>query len=324
MSEVIQTPSGGFADQSSDDQVNEPFHGEDARWDEDLSPETREFVQLKTDEIHGQIKRTAEGVIKIGQNLIAVKEHLRHGRFLPWLKASFAMSENAALKFMQVAERFGSKSINVMNLPASVLYALAAPSTSDEVVDQVLSGEIEATLVSIKAAKEVEKKRADEAERAKQAVEQQLRQMQEEVATLQRQLSEQPQVIEKTVENPETAAALARLREKYAQKEEQLKVKTERVVVLSAELEKHAHRDEQETYRQQVRYKWRQACDAFHQGINLGMTRMATPLEATSAFEADDWARLADVENTLKRALSALSRLRESVSSQFVEGSVEH
>jgi hypothetical protein len=51
---------------------------------------------------------------------------------------------------------------------------------------------------------------------------------------------------------------------------------------------------------------------------------MVTPLDATSAFEADDWARLADVENTLKRALSALSRLRESVSSQFVEGSVEH
>ena len=75
----------------------------DARWDEGLDAETREFVQLKTDEIHGQIKRTAEGVIKIGQNLIAIKEYLRHGRFLPWLKASFGMSENAALKFMQVA-----------------------------------------------------------------------------------------------------------------------------------------------------------------------------------------------------------------------------
>lgn len=298
----------------------------DARWVEDLDPETREFVRLKTDEIHGQIKRTAEGIIKIGQNLMAVKEHLRRGQFLPWLKAEFEMSEPQAQRFMQVARRFGeeTKSIILMDFSPTILYALAAPSTPDEVVDKVISGEVEATLVSIKAAKEAEKSRADKAERERAEVEQQLHQMQEKVATLQRQLSEQPQVIEKTVENPETAAAFARLREKYAQKEEQLKIKTERVAVLSAELEKHAHRDEQETYRQQIRYKWRQACDAFHQGINLGMTRVVTPLEATSAFEADDWARLADVENTLKRALETLSRLRESVGSQFVEGSVEH
>jgi hypothetical protein len=66
-------------------EVSEPVDGgeKEARWDEGLDVETREFVQLKTDEIHGQIKRTAEGVIKIGQNLIEVKEHLRHGRFLP-------------------------------------------------------------------------------------------------------------------------------------------------------------------------------------------------------------------------------------------------
>jgi len=190
------------------------------------------------------------------------------------------------------------------------------------VVEKVLTGQIEASLEAIRAEKEPEKRRADDAEQARRVIESQLQQLRAEVATLQRQLQERPQ-IEKTVENPETEAALARLKENYAEIETKLKIKTERVNILSAELEKHAHRDEQETYRQQVRYKWRQACDAFLQGINQGMTRMVTPLDAATAFEGDDWARLADVEKTLKRALEALSHLQESVRSRFVEGSVE-
>ncbi len=288
-----------------------------------LDAETREFVQRKTDEIHGQLKRTAEGVIRIGLNLITVKERLPHGQFLPWLKSEFEMSENAALKFMQVAERFGSKSINFMNLSASILYALAAPSTSDAVVERVQSGEIEATLSSIKAAKEAEKSRADEERRGRREAERQLQELMAEVATLQRQLEEKPQVIEKPVENPETEAELARLKQKYAELEVRLKHKTQRVADLGAELDKRAHRDEQETYRQQVRIRFRQACDTFHQGIKGGMARMVTALDAASAFEGDDWARLGDVENTLKRTLLALSGLRESVRTGVVEGSVE-
>lgn len=299
---------GGLPDPppSSQSEGSEPV---DARWDDGLDSETREFVQKITDEIHGQMKRTAEGIIRIGQNLIAVKERLRHGQFLPWLKAEFAMSENAALKFMQVAERFGSKSINFMNLSASVLYELAAPSTKDEVVEKVLAGSVEATLEAIRAEKEALKRRADKAERARAVVEQQLQHLIEEVTVLQRQLEERPQVVQ--VENPETEAALARLKQQYAEKEVQLKQKIERVKVLSAELEKHAHRDEQETYRQQVRYQWRRTCEAFHQGIKEGMARMVIPFDAASAFEGDDWARRASVESALKRAMEELARLRE-------------
>ena len=50
---------------------------------------------------------------------------------------------------------------------------------------------------------------------------------------------------------------------------------------------------------------------------------MVTALDAASAFEADDWARLADVENTLKRALTELVQLRESVTSQFVDAEAQ-
>src|SRR5262249_32566410 len=151
------------------------------------------------------------------------------------------------------------------------LYEIAAPSTSDEIVEKVLSGEIAATISAIKT----EKKRADEAERAKQEVEHQLQLLQEEMATLQH---ERPPVREKTikveVENPQTQAELARLREEYAETKVRLKQKTERINVLSDEISKHESLNRQERYNEQVRFKWRQVCDAFHQGINQGMTRM--------------------------------------------------
>jgi hypothetical protein len=331
MSEMVQTTFAdfGIADQSPSSRGSDPVHEKemeqevDTRWDEGLDASTREFVQLKTDEIHGQLKRTAEGVIRIGQGLREVKKELGHGRYEGWLKAEFGMSLWTANKFVQVAMRFGDKSVNFTDLPLSVLYELAAPSTLEAVVDKVRSGEIEATLSSIKAAKEVEKRRADEAERGRAEVERQLQEVMAEVATLQRQLALTPQVVEKPMENPETQAELARLREKYAELEARLKIKTERVKQLSEEIDLHDQMNRQEKYNEQIRFKWRQACDAFHLGINQAITRMVTPLDAASAFVSDDWARLAEVEATLKHALEVLKGLRESVSSQFVEGSVE-
>jgi hypothetical protein len=46
------------------------------------------------------------------------------------------MHEQSARRFMQVAERF--KSNTMLDLQPTVLYALAAPSTPDEVVDEAL------------------------------------------------------------------------------------------------------------------------------------------------------------------------------------------
>ena len=47
-----------------------------------------------------------------------------------------------------------------------MLYLLAAPSTSDEVVEQVTSGEVPATADAIKAAKEAERKAKQEAKKS--------------------------------------------------------------------------------------------------------------------------------------------------------------
>jgi uncharacterized protein YukE len=327
MSEMTQTTFDYGSPEKSDGKGSPMSEMVQATFDYGaLDEETRVFVKGKAEAIHARFKRAAEDIIAIGQDLREVQEKLSRyygGEFVAWLRAEFEMSYRTGYRFIQVAERFAEGFDKLSKLSVSVLYALAAPSTSDAVVEQVQSGEIEATLVSIKAAKEAEKRRADEAESAKQEVEQQLQGLREEVATLQRQLEEKPQVIEKSVENPETEAALARLREKYAEIEARLLQKTERVKALSEEIRLHESLNQQERYNAQVRYKFRQACDAFHLGINQGMTRMVTPLDAATAFEGDDWARLSEVLTSLKRGAEALKGLRESVSSQFVDSSVE-
>src|SRR5260221_2826384 len=120
-----------------------------------LDIETRIFVLEKAAVIQERLKRTARDIIAIGQDLIEVKARLEHGQFKPWLQSEFQMSYPTAVRFMQVSERF-SKNINLIHLPVSVLYELAAPSTPDEVIEQVIEGQIPATIPAIREAKKVE------------------------------------------------------------------------------------------------------------------------------------------------------------------------
>jgi hypothetical protein len=85
-----------------------------------LDPETRQFIETKTDELHGLMKRTAQSIIRIG-----------HGHFEAWLHAEFEMTDRHARRFMRVAEQFGDKVDKMSDYSASVLYELAAPSTSE-------------------------------------------------------------------------------------------------------------------------------------------------------------------------------------------------
>jgi hypothetical protein len=48
------------------------------------------------------------------------------------------MAERTARNFVNVADKFGNKSTTVGDLPPSILYALAAPSTPDEVREEVV------------------------------------------------------------------------------------------------------------------------------------------------------------------------------------------
>lgn len=123
----------------------------------DIDEVKRNDVRKAAERIKVRMERTVQDIIEIGIDLNKVKASLGHGHFIHWLEAEFGMSENTARNFMRVASVYGSKSATVADLPARALYELAAPSTPQEVRDQVeelvLDGE-KVTVSDIKAMKE--------------------------------------------------------------------------------------------------------------------------------------------------------------------------
>ena len=103
-----------------------------------LPIEIQNQASLAAERIKLRLKRTAEDIVEIGKDLIATKANLPHGDFLPWVKTEFGMDQKTAFNFISVAERFGDKSGIIPNLSPTVLYLLASPSTSDEIIEQVI------------------------------------------------------------------------------------------------------------------------------------------------------------------------------------------
>lgn len=120
-----------------------------------LEQGTQVVVQQRTFEIKELVKRTAQGVILIGQKLIEVKGLLGHGNFGVWLRAEFDWSESAALKMMQVAKQFKSVNFTDLNAAPSALYLLAAPSTPEPAKDEALEHAKEGGEITFALAKEI-------------------------------------------------------------------------------------------------------------------------------------------------------------------------
>lgn len=100
-------------------------------------------------------RRASEAIIEAGQHLIAMKGMLNHGQWGDWLAAEFGMSHQTAFRMMQVAEHFGSKSNNLLNLKPSVLYMLAADNVPEPAREAVLNTAAAGVQVTVADAKEV-------------------------------------------------------------------------------------------------------------------------------------------------------------------------
>ena len=131
-----------------------------------LDPGTREFVRRAADETHGLMRKAAGDIVGIGENLLAVKERLPDMKYSAWLRAEFALSRQSAYRYMRVAEKFGKSCHTVLQLPARVLYELAAPSTPQSVVEMVQAGQVPPTLEAIREAKGAELRALAEKEAA--------------------------------------------------------------------------------------------------------------------------------------------------------------
>ncbi|MBD2308655.1 DUF3102 domain-containing protein [Chroococcidiopsis sp. FACHB-1243] len=124
----------------------------------ELEAEISQFVQQQTGEIQALVKRTAQDIIEIGQKLNAVKDKLKHGRFINWIEAEFHWSYPTAARFMQVADRFGSQIYQIDKFAPSAMYELAAPSTSKQAIEEAIALAASGESITYSKAKALKKK----------------------------------------------------------------------------------------------------------------------------------------------------------------------
>ena len=105
-----------------------------------LDAETRIITQLRAGEIKTLMRATAENIMQVGEKLLEVQIKLGNGQFDAWLQAEFDWSRRTAYNFIGVYKQFrGRANFAQMDVATSALYLLAAPSTPDSAVDEVLS-----------------------------------------------------------------------------------------------------------------------------------------------------------------------------------------
>jgi len=293
--------------------------------------------QVRAASIKARMKRTAEDIIAIGQDLLDAKEDFGHGFFLPWLKAEFEMSEPQAQRFMQVARRFGeeTKSIKMMDFSPTILYALASPSTPDSVVSQVQSGEIPPTLDAIKEARDAQRKAEqakEESEQKAEATRQQLtlfsKLSQDRIAELTGQIANLQEQI-KVIETPEsvevipkaTLDQIANLQAQITELSQQKKLISDEAIKLQTDLKELRENTEaqraQERYAAEVKATWKKANEAIYKALAQFTGHLPSSLDL-HLFEGDEWARYDRTEKALIDALSMHQQLKSARYGQVV------
>lgn len=299
-----------------------------------LDDEARHFVQQKAHETHGLLKRTAEHILQIGQNLRAAKEHLPHGQFLLWIETEFGMSRWTARNFIRVADKLEDKWRKFHHLPISVLYELAAPSTSEGILTQIQDGQIPPTLEAVKEAKEAERQ-ASEAEhqnhegneyqqpslfgdseemQKKQAMIEQLShqitQLQEHIAAIASPRVEIKEV-EKAVVPPEVREQVESLQRHLKTVSQQRDALAQQVTQLGEEARTAAQKRGEGDQERRIRLNWYQLTNDFQTSVTRILSQWPSPLD-TQVFEADDWTRLSHIKAMARRFLDACTALTQT------------
>ncbi|MFY9957961.1 DUF3102 domain-containing protein [Bradyrhizobium sp.] len=128
---------------------------------EQVAKTNEESLREIAERIRSQMWRVSQDIVGIGRDLIEARARVGSGKFSAWIEAEFKMSRVTAYKMIKVAETFGETGVN--QFTPSVLYALVAPDTTEEVraeiVGRAKSGE-RVNVADVEAAKERAKQRA--------------------------------------------------------------------------------------------------------------------------------------------------------------------
>lgn len=278
-----------------------------------LDAHTGVFLQETAQEIRKLIKRSAEDIVMIGIHLDQAKERLGHGKFMPWVQSEFAMSQFTAVKFMRVASLYAKFQLS-LNLPASVLYELAAPSTPEVVIEQVQSGEIPPTIDAIKEAKEA-RKRAEQAaitaqrqltqaQEVTESLTQQIASLRQEMASMSKPIIQTERVTPPGVKNQ--IATLQTRVNKLTEQRDNLAKETERLGEQARQATLKRNEEEREA---RIRADWQKITRDFQKTIGGMIAQIPTP-EETDVFYDADWQRLNDIKSTAWNFFSACEKLK--------------
>lgn len=104
----------------------------------DLDSETQAIVGECTCKIKALSKRTSIDTVVIGENLLTVKQHLKHGEFGKLLKTEFDWSPKTAYRFINVYNCFSCVKLTQLDIALSALYDLAEPAAPEPARQEIL------------------------------------------------------------------------------------------------------------------------------------------------------------------------------------------
>ena len=131
-----------------------------------LPEDSRGVVVSATERINLRLRRTAEDIVLIGQDLKMIKDNLEQGQFSEWISTNFDMTHRTANNFINVYTKFHDRLEMIDHLKPSILYQLSAPSTSEELIDEVSNMEKSPTMSQLESLKNLVKKEETKRKRA--------------------------------------------------------------------------------------------------------------------------------------------------------------
>jgi hypothetical protein len=97
-----------------------------------LLPDDAQLAQNAATRIKQFSAKAAQAAIAIGNELLVVKDTLRHGQFIAWLDAEFDWTDRTARRYIRLATTFKTDNLSDLNISLSALHLLASPSVSED------------------------------------------------------------------------------------------------------------------------------------------------------------------------------------------------
>lgn len=122
---------------------------------EGIHPTLQGELQNQAKEVISLIRKTSDDLYRIGQILSSVKETLQGKSFSKWCESEVGIKKATAYRYLSIFDRFSDQREIIGNIDPAALINLAAKSTPQTVVDQVIIKAKEGIHVSNKETKDI-------------------------------------------------------------------------------------------------------------------------------------------------------------------------